>query len=123
MRNTSRRGGREAGAEPEFVDPRDEVIEDFLGGAPRAEKWREDREALQSRYRDAVAARDQADPDDPDFVALEKRVRELRDQIAALAEEEAVTQFVEDSVRASLVRPRRPGPAPDGGEDDGEYGY
>ena len=121
MSKNSRNGGREAAPDAGFVDPREEIVEDFLGGAPRAQQWRAYREALQDRYRDAVAARDSADPDSPDFVSLEKRVRELREQVQALAEEEAVTQFVEDSVRASLTRPR-PFVAPDGEDDYGDGG-
>lgn len=36
-----------------------------------------------------------------------------------LAEEAAITQFVEESVRASLSRPRRPGMPFDDEDDDG----
>ena len=84
----------------------DEVIEEFLEGQPRAQTWRELRETLEARLKDAVAARDEIDPEDPQLPALERRVRDLRAQVAALAQEEAVTQFVEESVRASLNRPR-----------------
>lgn len=93
----------------------DEVIDDFLEGRPRADTWRELRETLQARLRDAVAERDAVAGDAPRRAGLDRRVRELRDQVAALAQEEAVTQFVEDSVRASLTRP---GPATDFGEED-----
>ncbi len=114
------RNGNEAGDSGDgetFVDPRDEVIEEFLAGAPRADKWREYHDVLLARYRDAVSARDAADPDAPGFSELEKRVRELREQVRVLAEEEAVTRFVEDSVRASLTRPR-PFVVPGDDEDD-----
>lgn len=100
-------------------DPREEVVEDFLAGQPRADIWRELKETLQIRLKDAVTTRDVMDPYDPAFPAQEKRVRELREQIAALAQEEAITQFVEDSVRASLTRPR---PLNVPSEDD-EEGY
>ena len=93
----------------------DQVIEEFLEGQPRAETWRSLRETLQARLKDAVASRDAIDPEDPRRSALERKVRELREQVAALAQEEAITQFVEDSVRASVSRPR---PFGSGDEDD-----
>ena len=91
----------------------DQVIEEFLEGQPRAQTWRSLRETLQARLEDAVASRDAIDPEDPRRTILERKVRELREQVAALAQEEAITQFVEDSVRASLS-----GPRPFGGGDD-----
>ena len=88
----------------------DEVIEEFLEGQPRAQVWRELRETLAARLRDAVVERDALPEGDERRAELEKRVRTLRRQVAALAEEEAVTQFVEDSVGASLARPLSPHP-------------
>ncbi|MBC8102850.1 MAG: hypothetical protein H7Z41_09710 [Cytophagales bacterium] len=88
-------------------DPQGEqVIEEFLGEQPRADHWRSLKETLAERLRDAVVARDEADPDDLQFLALEKKIRDLREQVRVLAEEEAITRFVEDSVRATLTRPR-----------------
>lgn len=83
----------------------EQVIDEFLEGQPRAALWRELRETLAARLAEAVAERDAVPDGDARRGALERRVRELRDQVAALAQEEAVTQFVEDSVRASLARP------------------
>ena len=100
-------------------DGQDAVIEEFLEGQPRADTWKELREVLTVRYKEALATRDQMDPDDAAFASQEKRVRELREQIAALAQEEAVTRFVEDSVRASLARPS----TESGADDDDEAGY
>lgn len=99
-------------------DPREEVIEDFLDGQPRAETWREYKEALSSRLKYALADLKASLPDSPDRAALEEKVAELREQVAALAQEEAITQFVEDSVRSSLSKPR---PFPDFGDDDEDY--
>ena len=96
----------DAGYNRIIMSEQDQVIEEFLEGQPRAETWRSLRETLQTRLEDAVASRDAIEPDDPRRSALERKVRELREQVAALAREEAVTQFVEDSVRASLSRPR-----------------
>ena len=98
----------------------EQVIEEFLDGQPRAEMWRELREALQGRLRAALADRDSATEGTPDRTLADKRVKELQAQVAALAQEEAVTQFVEDSVRQSLSRPARRGLSADaiGDEDD-----
>ena len=87
------------------MSQQDQVIEEFLEGHPRAEYWRELRETLTDRLKDAIIERDAAGPDAPTHAALDKRVRELQTQVAALATEEAVTQFVEDSVRQSVTRP------------------
>jgi hypothetical protein len=87
----------------------DEVIEEFLEGQPRASYWRELRDTLHGRLREAEAEMKGIPADDPNRPALEKRVEDLRNQVAALATEEAVTQFVEDSVRSSVSRPRRLG--------------
>ena len=87
----------------------DAVIEEFLEGEPRAQFWQELREALQGRLRDAVAALAAVAPSDPQRKSLEARVKELREQVSALATEEAVAEFVEGSVRRSLNRVQRPG--------------
>jgi hypothetical protein len=70
------------------------VIEDFLEEQPRAAYWQELTNALKERLEDAKQLGD------------DKRVDELKGQIAVLAQEAAITQFVEDSVRHSLARPR-----------------
>lgn len=69
----------------------EELIETFLEGSPRADTWGELRHALELRLEAAVT---------------EKERQVLRQQIAALAQEEAITRFVEDSIRVSVVRPR-----------------
>jgi hypothetical protein len=102
-------------------DENEVIVEEFLEGQPRADVWRELKETLLARYKDAVAVRDAMDPDDPAFPAQEKRVREMREQVNVLAEEEAVTQFVEDSVRASLSRPAVPRSAEDVDDEEGYY--
>ena len=71
--------------------PEDALIEAYLEGAPRAHTWGELREALEARLEAAATATE---------------VETLRRQIAALAQEEAITRFVEDTVRISLARPR-----------------
>ena len=101
---------------PPGDDTTEPVEDEILNGGPRATQLREMREVLQARLRDAREARDAVSPDDPRRAALERKVSELRDQVRVLAEEEAVSQFVEDSVRATVSRPRRPGTT-----DDNEF--
>ena len=96
-----------------FADP---VIDEFLEGQPRADTWRELCETLQARFKDAKAELAGVAEDEPRRAVLLRRVSELRAQVAALAQEEAVTRFVEDSVRASLTRPHSLGQGFD--EDD-----
>ncbi|MBC7807359.1 MAG: hypothetical protein H7145_14565 [Akkermansiaceae bacterium] len=90
----------------ETFDPRDEVIEDFLEGQPRAARWREYRLALQTRLDAAKEKVALTAEGSGERTELDDRIKELREQIRVLAEEEAITQFVEDSVRSSLSRPR-----------------
>jgi hypothetical protein len=79
----------------------DALIEAYLEGAPRAQAWGELRAALEERLEAAPT---------------ESAAETLRRQIAALAQEEAITRFVEDTVRFSLVRPRD-----DAFDDDEEF--
>ena len=108
---------RPAAPPAHFADP---VIDEFLEGQPRSDTWRELRESLQGRLDDARADLASASPDDPRSLDLARRVRELKTQVAALAQEEAVTQFVEESVRASLSRPLS-GNNDDEDDDGGPY--
>ena len=71
-------------------DPTEELINTFLEGAPRAQTWGELRRALELRLEAAET---------------QKEIRVLRQQIAALAQEEAITRFVEDSIRVTAGRP------------------
>lgn len=87
------------------MDDEEQVIDEFVGGT-RADTWRSLRETLEVRLRDAVAERNALPSNDARRALLERKVRELKEQVAALAQEEIVTQFVEDTVRASLNRPR-----------------
>ena len=87
----------------------DAVIEEFLDGQPRAAYWRELRQALASRLKFYISERDGAPEGSAERTAFEARVEETREQVAALATEEVVAQFTEDSIRASLNRPMPPG--------------
>jgi hypothetical protein len=81
----SRRGG-----DTNSGDPADALIEGFFEGAPRAQTWSELRQALESRL---------------DAAQTDKERATLRQQIAALAQEEAITHFIEDSIRVTVARP------------------
>lgn len=89
----------------------EEIVESFFGENARASELREFKETLQTRLQ-IVTAEYNAMPDlDGGRAALERKIRELKEQVSVLAEEEAVSSFVEDSVRATLYRP-------DTGRDD-----
>ena len=86
---------------------REQAIDEFMDGQPRANQWREMRVALAGRLKDSLAVREEAISKGEPTVKLDRKVRELREQINALAEEEAISQFVEDSVRSTLQRQAR----------------
>jgi hypothetical protein len=58
-------------------------------------------------------------PDSLQYLIHDKKVEELREQVRVLAEEEAITQFVEDSIRATMTRP----PSFSGGDEFDDEGY
>jgi hypothetical protein len=97
----------------------EEIIEDFLGENARASQLRELIEVLRTRLGFVESERDGLPPGDSGRSGLDRKVRELREQIAALAEEEAVSRFVEDSVRFTLARPEGSASAID--DDGGPY--
>jgi hypothetical protein len=77
-----------------------EAIRDFLGERPDSGQLRDWREALQERLAGLRQERDQrGDPSG----RLGNKIEQLKRQIAALRDEEAVTEFVEDSVRVTLA--------------------
>jgi hypothetical protein len=84
----------------------EEIMDSFFGETSRARELRELKETLQERLKVLLA----------DGASSEKKIQELRGQISVLAEEEAVSGFVEESVRATLARPDSGlGPDDDGG--------
>jgi hypothetical protein len=80
-----------------------DILEEFLGDAPRATEWRALREALRERLRAMLRSRD-LETDPAALTTLETQIGSLRKQVAALGTEEVVAQFVEDSIKASLAR-------------------
>jgi hypothetical protein len=87
------------------MDETDEAIEDVLEGKPRAEELAEMVAALRVRRetfeRERASAKDEAGR--RDWAA---RIREVDRQIELLRQEQAITEFVENSVRVTVNRPR-----------------
>ena len=81
-------------------DPIDDAVRNFLGDRESAQELRQLREALQDRLRKlrAEAARE---PESAE--ALAPRIENVKDQIRVLMDEEAITGFVEDTVRAAVL--------------------
>jgi len=78
----------------------EDAVQQFLGERPGAEQLRDWRVTLEQRLRALQQERVKA----PESAgALDPKISRLRDQISALQQEEAVTQFVEDSVRVTLA--------------------
>lgn len=78
----------------------DDIVRDFLGDQASASELKEMREALEERLR-RLRVELEADPGRHD--ELRQRMQQVQRQIHALAEEEAISGFVEDTVRASVV--------------------
>lgn len=84
------------------MDPEEQAaIEKFLGDKPSSEQLRQWRDTLAARAermrRELKEARPEQAP------ALRARLAEMDRQIAALEQEQMITEFVEDSVRATLA--------------------
>ena len=82
----------------------EQAIDDILGENPRSRDLRLMRFALEQRHhafrRDKLQAKT-----DKDRAGLTAKISELEKQIAALKQEEAITTFVEDSVRVTIHKP------------------
>lgn len=91
----------------------DQLVDEFLGDAPRAGEWRALRQALIDRRRGLRGQRE-SETDPAAQAALDAQMAALGRQIGTLETEEVVARFVEDSVRASLAR------SPHRGEEDFE---
>ena len=93
---------------PSLIDPNDEalferLLEEVLEGHPRAEQWRQWREALEERLNKLLELKAKGINEFPD---LDERIEELRRYIAVLREEEIITEFVEQQVRMVLGKAR-----------------
>ncbi len=74
----------------------EQLIEQVLEGHPRAEQWRQWREALEERLEKLLELKAKGIIEYPDF---DQRIEELKRYIAVLREEEIITEFVEQQVR------------------------
>jgi phage shock protein A len=77
----------------------EEAVREFMGDRPGADELTEWRATLEDRLKKLEAERDKGDKASS---SLTNKISQLKKQIAALRQEEAITQFVEDSVRATL---------------------
>jgi hypothetical protein len=77
------------------------AIEKFLGDKPSSEQLRQWRETLATRAERLRRELKEADP--VQAPALRNRLAEMKRQIAALEQEQMITEFVEDSVRVTLA--------------------
>jgi hypothetical protein len=74
----------------------EQLIEQVLEGHPRAEQWRQWREALEERLEKLLELKAKGIVEYPN---LDERIEELKRYIAVLHEEEIITEFVEQQVR------------------------
>lgn len=94
------------GQEETELSLEDQAIADVLGENPRARELEGMRIALQQR-RDAMRRDYKQTTDKAAQTRLQAKIQELNKQIAALRQEEQITQFVENSVRVTLHKPVR----------------
>jgi len=87
------------------METTDDVINDFMGGTLRANQWRELRVVLEARLVDAKLQLVDTPVGSTSHRSHQRKVKEMTLQVNALLQEEAVAQFVEDSVIATVSRP------------------
>ena len=81
----------------------DEIIEEFLDEKPRARELRLMRFALEQR-RTMIKKDYERITDEREQAQVQHKIRELDKQIAALRQEETITDFVGNSVRVTLSK-------------------
>ena len=86
--------------EPE-ISLEEQAITEVLGANPRAQELQEMRIALEQRREGTRKDRERT-ADRAEKTRLQTKINELDRQIAALRQEEGITQFVENSVRVTL---------------------
>jgi hypothetical protein len=77
------------------------VLREFMGDRPDAQQLADWSATLRDRLARLKEDAKRATPEEA--VALAPKLRRLQEQITALDEEAAITQFVEDSVRVTLA--------------------
>ena len=93
--------------EPEYDEPPDteSAIESVLGDNPRASELQQLISALKQR-RTAVLREADKSVSPGERIKLEAKLAEIDMQLRVLREEEAITTFVENSVRATINKPK-----------------
>lgn len=86
-----------------YEDEIERAIDEVLAGRPRSHDLAEMIAALQIRRDSFLRERDAA-PSDEHRKEWDRRLREVEQQIAILRQEQAITEFVEDSVRVTVTR-------------------
>ncbi len=86
-------------------DDTEQAIDEFLEGRPRAQELAEMIAALQVRRETFQRERDAATTDER-RKEWASRIKEVENQIRILREEQAITGFVEDSIRVTVNRTR-----------------
>ena len=81
------------------------VVDMFLGESTRAAELRVLRKTLESRRR-AFQKELLSTSDEKESDRLQVKIKEMSKQIQVLGEEEAISEFVERSVRMTLQKPR-----------------
>ncbi|HZO91761.1 MAG TPA: hypothetical protein VFB38_25820 [Chthonomonadaceae bacterium] len=95
---------RPYGEDENAAPDEEQIIEEFLGEHPRARELRLMRAALEQRR--AAFERDlERAAGESERASLKAKIAELNKQIEVLRQEEAITTFVEDSVRVTLHKP------------------
>lgn len=79
------------------------LIEEVLEGKPRAEQWREWRQALEDRLRHLREMRSRGIVE---FENIDEVIRDIEEKVKVLREEEIITEFVEQQVRAIVGKIR-----------------
>jgi len=92
----------------------EQSIRQFLGDRPGSAELSEWRATLELRLEGLDAERKRTGA----TAAVDNKIAQLKRQIAALREEEAITQFIEDSVRVTLAM----GAVTEGSGDDPNAG-
>ncbi|MFM7189041.1 MAG: hypothetical protein ACKO14_14635 [Armatimonadota bacterium] len=87
------------------METTDDVIDDFMGGKPRANQWRDLRTVLEIKLADTKMQLVATSPGTSEHRSIQRKVKEMTAQVNALLQEEAVAQFVEDSIIATVSRP------------------
>jgi len=85
-------------------DQLEAAIKEFLGSHPRASEWKEWRKALAQRL-EALKEEKSSLPPGTDTSELDAQIAEIETYLAVLAEEAAITEFVENSIRAAAAVP------------------